>query len=262
MSKIFKSNQVKTGKKTKISKNKSAKKDTKKSGDKANQKKETASKIKRNKMLDEAKEKSELIIQAAKNKAEKIKNNALKEAKEKIEKEKEAAKKEGFEKGYQEGQAAGKKEAYQAKNKEIAALINQLEQKVSSFNSKLEARIPKLEEEVLLLVRKISEKVITKELSLNQAVIKDIIQQAINSVNQGEDIKVKINPDYINDFNECKKELLENNTSAQEIKIISDSSIDSAGCIIETDFGGIDATVASQLDEIETKVLRGKNNES
>lgn len=241
---------------------KTSKKNAKSNEEKATQKKETASKIKRNKMLDEAKEKSELIIQAAKNKAEKIKKNALKEAEDKIEQEKEAAKKEGFEKGYQEGQTAGEKEAYQAKSEEIAALINQLAQKVSNFNSKLEARIPKLEEEVLLLVRKISEKVITKELSLNQEVIKDIIQQAMNSVNQGEKIKVKINPDYIENFNECRKELLENNDLAQEIKIISDSSIDSAGCIIETDFGGIDATVASQIDEIEAKVLRGKKNES
>ncbi len=245
----------------KISKSNIVKKNTE-NEDMTSQKKDTASKIKRNKMFDDAKEKSELIIQAAKNKAEKIKKNALKEAEDKIEEEKEAAREEGFEKGYQDGKVAGEKEACQAKSEEIAALINELNEEVSDFNSKLEARIPRLKEEVLLLVRKISEKVITKELSLDQEIIKDVIQQAIDSVNRGEEIRVKINPDYIDDFSKYKKVLLDDNLSSQELKIISDSSIDSAGCIIETDFGGIDATIASQIDEIEAKVLRGKKNES
>jgi flagellar assembly protein FliH len=39
------------------------------------------------------------------------------------------------------------------------------------------------------------------------------------------------------------------------IQVVEDSSVDPGGCIIETDFGEIDARIASQLAELESKIL-------
>ena len=39
------------------------------------------------------------------------------------------------------------------------------------------------------------------------------------------------------------------------INIVEDSSVDQGGCVIETDFGEIDARIASQLAEIENRIL-------
>ena len=41
----------------------------------------------------------------------------------------------------------------------------------------------------------------------------------------------------------------------QNITVAEDSSIDRGGCIIETDFGAIDARISSQLAELEQKIL-------
>jgi flagellar assembly protein FliH len=41
----------------------------------------------------------------------------------------------------------------------------------------------------------------------------------------------------------------------KSIQVVEDSSVDSGGCIIETDFGEIDARIASQLAELEAKIL-------
>jgi hypothetical protein len=41
----------------------------------------------------------------------------------------------------------------------------------------------------------------------------------------------------------------------KSINIVEDSSVDSGGCIIETDFGEIDARIASQLAELENRIL-------
>jgi len=43
--------------------------------------------------------------------------------------------------------------------------------------------------------------------------------------------------------------------SVKSINIVEDSSVDLGGCIIETDFGEIDARIASQLMELENKIL-------
>ncbi len=39
------------------------------------------------------------------------------------------------------------------------------------------------------------------------------------------------------------------------ITVIEDSSVDKGGCIVETDFGAIDARISSQLSELESKIL-------
>jgi flagellar assembly protein FliH len=36
---------------------------------------------------------------------------------------------------------------------------------------------------------------------------------------------------------------------------VEDTSVDEGGCVIETDFGEIDARIASQLAELEAKIL-------
>ncbi|MDE6704594.1 MAG: flagellar assembly protein FliH, partial [Treponemataceae bacterium] len=43
--------------------------------------------------------------------------------------------------------------------------------------------------------------------------------------------------------------------SVEGVSVYEDSSVDKGGCIVETDFGSIDARIASQLGELESKVL-------
>jgi flagellar assembly protein FliH len=41
----------------------------------------------------------------------------------------------------------------------------------------------------------------------------------------------------------------------KSITVLEDSSVDRGGCILETDFGQIDARISSQLSEIEERIL-------
>ncbi|MCK5198941.1 MAG: flagellar assembly protein FliH, partial [Spirochaetales bacterium] len=41
----------------------------------------------------------------------------------------------------------------------------------------------------------------------------------------------------------------------RSVTVVEDSTVDKGGCIIETDFGEIDARISSQLHEIEEKIL-------
>jgi flagellar assembly protein FliH len=59
---------------------------------------------------------------------------------------------------------------------------------------------------------------------------------------------VKLSTDHIKDF----IKLVE---GAKSIQVVEDSTVDQGGCIIETDFGEIDARISSQLAELESKIL-------
>ena len=41
----------------------------------------------------------------------------------------------------------------------------------------------------------------------------------------------------------------------KNISVVEDSSVDRGGCIVETDFGAIDARISSQLTELEQRIL-------
>jgi flagellar assembly protein FliH len=43
--------------------------------------------------------------------------------------------------------------------------------------------------------------------------------------------------------------------NVKSVTVLEDSSVDRGGCIIETDFGQIDARISSQLNEIEERIL-------
>jgi flagellar assembly protein FliH len=59
---------------------------------------------------------------------------------------------------------------------------------------------------------------------------------------------VKLSTDHIKDF----IQLME---GAKSIQVVEDSTVDQGGCVIETDFGEIDARISSQLTELESKIL-------
>jgi len=43
--------------------------------------------------------------------------------------------------------------------------------------------------------------------------------------------------------------------NARKMSIVEDTTVDRGGCVIETDFGEIDARIASQLSELEDRIL-------
>ena len=43
--------------------------------------------------------------------------------------------------------------------------------------------------------------------------------------------------------------------NVKSVTVVEDSSVDKGGCVIETDFGQIDARISSQLHEIEEKII-------
>ena len=51
---------------------------------------------------------------------------------------------------------------------------------------------------------------------------------------------------------------IENEQQVENIKgitVLEDSTVEKGGCVVETDFGSIDARISSQLTELENKIL-------
>ncbi len=194
------------------------------------------------------------IKQNAENEAADLLDNAKKQAQEMIDEAQakvdqiiETARKEGFE--------AGKEEGYEDGKSEVERLIQHLRIIISKAIEKRNQIIDQSETQIIDLVLLISQKVI-KVISENQknVVINNVIQ-ALRKLKSRGDVVIRVNLEDVKLTSEHVKDFMRMVENVRSITVMEDASVDRGGCIIETDFGRIDARISSQFKEIEEKIL-------
>jgi flagellar assembly protein FliH len=226
--------------------------------------------------LKEASEEAERIIKEAEalafeevkkknNQAQKIRQEAAEEAKQILENaKKEAAELENevkqrverienqaYEKGYRDGHEQG----FQAGKDEVQRLIDRLHVIMTKAIDKRNEIIEESETQIINLVLLIAKKVI-KVISENQknVVINNVIQ-ALRKLKSRGDVVIRVNLSDLELTTEHIKDFMSMVENIKSITVLEDSSVDKGGCIIETDFGQIDARISSQLHEIEENII-------
>lgn len=156
--------------------------------------------------------------------------------------EKEAAKK-GREEGYQEGRA------------EVARLVDRLHTILDRAMDKRSEILEDAESQVVELVLLMTKKVV-KVISENQkSVVVQNISQSLRKLKTKSDVVIRVNMADLELATEHIKDFVQMTENAKRITVVEDTTVDKGGCIIETDFGEIDARIASQLNELEEKIL-------
>ena len=194
------------------------------------------------------------IKRAAQDEAEKIIAEARQKAKEMEEASRlsfEAERKEAEERG----KAAGRETGYAEGKAEVARLIQRTQTVLERAQDKRAEILSETEQEIIDLVLLISRKVI-KVISENQrnVVISNVVQ-ALRKVKGRGNILIRVNMSDVKLTTEHIKDFIHLLEGAKSIQVVEDSTVDPGGCIIETDFGEIDARISSQLAELETKIL-------
>ncbi len=195
------------------------------------------------KIRQEAEDEAKRIIDEAKKKAQEIENE--------IQVKVDEVEKEAYERGYKEGHERG----YQDGREEVKRLVDRLHTIISKAIEKRNEIIEESETQIINLVLLIAKKVI-KVISENQknVVINNVVQ-ALRKLKSRGDVVIRVNLADLELTSEHIKDFMSMVENVKSISVLEDSSVDRGGCIIETDFGQIDARISSQLHEIEEKIL-------
>ena len=153
--------------------------------------------------------------------------------------------------GYDEGHEAG----YQSGKQEVQRLIDRLHLITDRVMEKRKVILDETEQQIVELVLLISRKVVKVISESQRNVVMTNVVQSLRKVKGRGDVVIRVNmadvqltTDHIKDFTDAVE-------SVKNITIAEDSTVDKGGCIIETDFGAIDARISSQLSELEQKIL-------
>lgn len=154
-----------------------------------------------------------------------------------------------------EGYAAGHDEGFKDGSAEVQRLIDRLHLMIEKIMDKRVQILAETEQQIVDLVLLMTRKVV-KVISENQRnVVMSNIVHALRKVKGRGDVLIRVNMAELALTTEHTKEFLETVENVKNITIVEDSSVDKGGCVVETDFGSIDARISSQLSELEQKIL-------
>ncbi len=194
-------------------------------------------------LKNQAQKEADEILANARSQAEEILAKAKAEEEEVYKK----ANKEGFEKGHEDG--------YKEGNLEAERLIDRLHTMTESIQNRRQEILDNTEQQIVDLVVLMTRKVV-KILGENQKnVIMANVVQALKKVKGRGEVTLRVNLSDVKLTTDHIADFIRQVENIKNIHVVEDSSVERGGCIVETDFGAIDARISSQLAEMETKIL-------
>src|SRR5579863_302428 len=150
---------------------------------------------------------------------------------------------EAYHRGFTEGKAVGRQQA----GGELQSVLDQLGKSLASLAS-LRSRIRgEAEGDLLKLAITIARRVLHRELTLDPESIEGLIRVALDKLQSRELCRVRVHPDQ----EQAIRKSLERFANSQKVELITDSSLQCGDVLFETAHGNLDASIESQLSEIE-----------
>lgn len=173
------------------------------------------------------------------------------EKKEKVGGDSTAIEREAYEKGFSAGEKAGFELGRQKAEVLFQGLSGVIEE-LSMFRDSLYRRC---EKEITELVLVIAKKVVQREMEVKEDSVINCVRAALGAVSLSGRIVIKINPKDMEVLGSHKPELTKYCEGVKEVVLESDDGITRGGCVIETNYGEVDATIEGVFAEIE-EILR------
>ena len=170
------------------------------------------------------------------------------EVKEEIKKARDVSFKNGFEEGAKK------------KGEEVGAAIEALRETIRELKVAEKKLVEQLEPQVVDLAIKAAEFVIGKEIDAASVDLEKIIKPVLSKIPDATRIIIRVNPQDLSQLREFSNDLVEEG-NIENLEVVSDSSVSSGGCMIDTDVGIIDATRETRVEQMK-ETLSGKGQES
>ncbi|MBO9540983.1 hypothetical protein J7643_10370 [bacterium] len=157
---------------------------------------------------------------------------------------------------YEDGLTQGRDDGYQEGLAAWLQGIEALRAAAEAFAAEREAKLAELEPDLLRLGLLIASKVLLKE-PRDAALVKGLVDAAVAKVGADAVVRVRLNPQDAthmgpppaSPFGTAKQ------AAAPRFEVVSDPAIGAGGCVVETRAGRVDATFATQFEELARAVL-------
>jgi flagellar assembly protein FliH len=145
--------------------------------------------------------------------------------------------------GLREGEAAARTRAAA----EVQPVLEKLARSIEDL-AQIRVRLRKQAEgDTIKLSLAIARRVLRRELAIDADAMRGLVMAALEKLQSQEICRVRVNPSQAAAITACMRQTVSNS----KVEVIPDGSLQPGGVIFETNQGNLDASVDSQLQEIE-----------
>ena len=148
-----------------------------------------------------------------------------------------------FDSGFREGEAA----AQQKMEAEVRRAVDQLSQTAAELAASRTGAILQAEADIIQLSLQIARRILHRELSVDPAALGALIRAALEKLAAQQVSRVRVHPDQA----PMVQASLAQMGRSGDIDVVSDPTQPRGGALFETESGSLDASVETQLQEIE-----------
>jgi flagellar assembly protein FliH len=148
---------------------------------------------------------------------------------------------------YAAGVQAGEESARQNLESGVRETVQQLTAAIAELSGKRAETIRRAEADTVRLSIEIARRVLHRELSVDGSALEALIKAAMDKLQAQEVYRVRVHPDQEKLVRSC----LDQTAHGQSVAVVSDPVQPKGGAIFEISRGSLDASVETQLAEIE-----------
>jgi len=148
-----------------------------------------------------------------------------------------------YESGFREGEAAARQDAAS----QVREVVEKLAATLVEVAGTRGDAIRRAEADIVRLSIEIARRILHRELSLDTSALEALIRAALEKLRSQEVYRVRVHPDQEQLVRACLRQIGRD----PEIEVVSDASQARGGAVFEISRGSLDASVETQLREIE-----------
>jgi flagellar assembly protein FliH len=158
-----------------------------------------------------------------------------------------ALERDAFTKGYAQGERAG----LEAGGQRAEAMLRRLASTVDELGTLRDEMVRQTEQQVVTLALAIARRVLHREASIDPELAGALAHVALDRLGPASPATIRLHPD---DYTTVGSHAADG-WNGRAVKVVPDPAVARGGCLVESDFGYIDASVDAQVDEIARAML-------
>lgn len=157
---------------------------------------------------------------------------------------------EAFQKAFEEGRRSGLELA----EKKTEAMLRRFSKSIADVAELRPGIIKATEREVVELSIEIAKKLVHREIAIDEKIIATFVRVALDRLTTKSSLKVFLNPADLEVVRKNLHQILANDPDrVVELKV--DDQLNRGDCLVESDYGNVEARISEQFKEIENGLL-------
>lgn len=154
---------------------------------------------------------------------------------------------EAYDNGLRQGEAVAREEV----TKQCVTLFASLKQAAEALSQARAEVLSLAEEDIITLALQLAQKIVHYEVSGHRQVLATTLQRALAYLVDCDRIVIRVNPADLAQAQELQPRLMDSGSLNTACSFRGDQSIGRGGCIVDSEFGSIDARIDAQFAELE-----------